>query len=169
MLAHRDLAKAALLAQRLHLQKRDQRSDLFLHRSEPDQAVELGLQLLERARRRLGRESIATARREQLGKPLDLADRFALQLLGHFRDPPAHGLDGSLGHYRASASSAATSSGAVYISSGHSSRGRSRYSSIPFWSGIAQVDRLAHAVVGGAGQREARVDDALHRRRKRLP
>src|SRR5262249_24341670 len=46
----RDLREAVTLALRLHLQERDERVHLLLHRLEPGQRVELSLQLLERPR-----------------------------------------------------------------------------------------------------------------------
>ena len=51
MLARRDLGEPVLLPPRLHLEERDQRAHLLLHRLEADQRVELGLQLVERALR----------------------------------------------------------------------------------------------------------------------
>jgi len=45
-----DLREPVLEAPPLHLQEGDQRPHLLLHRLEPDEGVELGLQLLERAR-----------------------------------------------------------------------------------------------------------------------
>jgi hypothetical protein len=47
VLTRRHLGQAALLPQRLHLQERDERVHLLLHRLEAHQAVELGLQLLQ--------------------------------------------------------------------------------------------------------------------------
>ena len=51
VLGGRDLRQPVRLAARLHLEERDERADLLLHRLEPDQGVELGLQLRERPRR----------------------------------------------------------------------------------------------------------------------
>ena len=51
MLARRDLGEPVLLPPRLHLQERDERAHLLLHRLEPDQRVELGLQLVQAALR----------------------------------------------------------------------------------------------------------------------
>jgi hypothetical protein len=66
--------------------------------------------------------------------PIDLHERLVLR---RYRRTRRHGSSaaGRPQPPSASASSAGRSSGAVYISSGHFSRGRSRYSSIPFWSG----------------------------------
>src|SRR6266511_4046017 len=51
VLARRDFGEPVLLPSRLHLEKCDQRAHLLLHRVQPDQRVELGLQLIERTRR----------------------------------------------------------------------------------------------------------------------
>ena len=50
MLRRRHLGQARLLAARLHAEERDERAHLLLHRLEAGQRVELGQQLLERAR-----------------------------------------------------------------------------------------------------------------------
>ena len=47
MLARRDLGQAALLAQGLHLEERDEGANLLLDGLEADERVELGLELLE--------------------------------------------------------------------------------------------------------------------------
>src|SRR6266511_1927541 len=49
VLARRDFSEPVLLPARLHLEERDQRAHLLLHRVEPDQRVELGLEIVERA------------------------------------------------------------------------------------------------------------------------
>jgi len=51
VLRRRDLRQAVPLPLRLHLQERDERTDLILDRLEPDQGIELRLQLGQRARR----------------------------------------------------------------------------------------------------------------------
>src|SRR6266511_2188464 len=49
VLTRRDFSEPVLLPARLHLEERDQRAHLLLHRVEPDQRVELGLKIVERA------------------------------------------------------------------------------------------------------------------------
>jgi hypothetical protein len=51
MLARCDLGKVVLLPARLHLEESDERAHLLLDRGEPDERVELRLQLLQRPRR----------------------------------------------------------------------------------------------------------------------
>ena len=50
MLRGRDLRQAVPLRSRLHLQEGDERPHLLLHRLQPDERVELGLQLGHRPR-----------------------------------------------------------------------------------------------------------------------
>ena len=66
MLRRRDLRQAVLLPLGLHLEKRDERPYLLLHRLEPGQGVELGLQRSERQLR----VRLAEGLRERLGQPL---------------------------------------------------------------------------------------------------
>jgi hypothetical protein len=47
MLAGSDLGQSALLAERLHLEERDESAHLLLHPLQPDERVELPLELLE--------------------------------------------------------------------------------------------------------------------------
>src|SRR5262249_44379086 len=54
MLTRRHLGESVLLPPRLHLEERDERANLLLHRLEPDQRVELGLQLVQGLRLGLG-------------------------------------------------------------------------------------------------------------------
>src|SRR5829696_3877229 len=56
VLRGRDLGEPELLPARLHLKEGEERADLLLHRLEPGQRLELGLQLVERPRR-LGRRA----------------------------------------------------------------------------------------------------------------
>ena len=62
VLARRDLGEAVLLAPRLHLEEGDERAHLLLDRVEPDERVELRLQLVERARRAQRRPAPPAAR-----------------------------------------------------------------------------------------------------------
>jgi hypothetical protein len=55
VLARGHFGQVVLLAAGLHLQEGDQRVHLLLHRFEPDEGVELGLQLCERQRREAAR------------------------------------------------------------------------------------------------------------------
>ena len=81
VLARRDLGQPVLLAARLHLQEGDERVHLLLDRLEPDERVELGLQLLERQRRQ-------AARREPVAEPfLELGPGRAPQLVAERSGP----------------------------------------------------------------------------------
>ena len=65
MLARRHLGQVVLLPARLHLEKRNERAHLLLDRREPDERVELRLELLERPRR------LGPVEAELLGDPVE--------------------------------------------------------------------------------------------------
>ena len=65
MLARRHLREVVLLPARLHLEERDERAHLLLDRREPDERVELRLELLERPRR------LGPVEAELLGDPVE--------------------------------------------------------------------------------------------------
>src|SRR5207247_8549316 len=74
------LSELVCLAPRLHLQEREQRAHLLFHRLEPDQRVELGLQLVEAPLRRLLERTELLGELVADGLPDALAER--LESLG---------------------------------------------------------------------------------------
>ena len=76
VLARRHLGEAVLLAARLHLEEGDERVHLLLDGLEPDERVELGLQLLERrAGIRRGRQPVGDASPRARARPSAAAGR----------------------------------------------------------------------------------------------